>query len=265
MGMGVVMNTNTGRLIWAALAFGVMTAPAAALPARLGLGVTSDLPSAGHLTEGGYTAPPAAFVEYCGKYSSQCTMSGSGVVELDASRWAQLRDVQYSVNARITSKVEAKGEDHWDVGVSAGDCDDYAVTKRAELIDRGWPSSALTLTVGFLPNGEGHLVLVARTDRGEFLLDNLRSDVVAADRVHYRWVARQSSVHPKLWVRVNGAKHDDLLLAKVRRDRDDARNQTTPAAFVSSRPEKSEVTGQIAKPAAPSSAASTLDAFLLNR
>ena len=259
------MNTKTGHLIWAALALGVMSAPAAALPARLGLGITSDLPSAGHLTEGGYTAPPAAFVEYCGKYSSQCTMSGSGAVELDASRWAQLRDVQASVNARIAVKSDAKGEDHWDIGVSAGDCDDYAVTKRAELIDRGWPSSALALTVGFLPNGEGHLVLVARTDRGEFLLDNLRSEVVAADRVHYRWVARQSSVHPKLWVRVNGAKHDDLLLAKARRDRDEARNQTTPAAFVASRPEKSEVTGQIAKPSASSSAASTLDAFLLNR
>jgi len=89
------------------------------------------------------------------------------------------------------------------------------VEKRKELIDRGWPTNALSLSVAFIRSGEAHLLLVVRTDRGDFALDNLRSRVVAADRTGYRWVARQSTIHPRLWVRVDGILPDNFMVAKA--------------------------------------------------
>lgn len=58
-------------------------------------------------------------------------------------------------------------------------------------------------------------MLTVRTDHGDFVLDNLRSRVVAADRTGYRWVARQSSIHPRLWVRIDGVARETIQVAKA--------------------------------------------------
>ncbi len=41
-----------------------------------------------------------------------------------------------------------------------GNCHDYAVTKRHELIRQGWPAASLRLAVAYTPSGIGHLVVV---------------------------------------------------------------------------------------------------------
>lgn len=261
--MGVVMNSNLIRAVSAAALFAAMVQSASALPARLGLGVgaSGGVPVAGHLVEGRYTMPPAAFVEYCGNWSSQCDGGGAGrAMALDGDRWEELRRVNASVNGRIQPKADPVHEDHWTLGVDAGDCDEYAVQKRQALADRGWPASALALTVARLSNGDAHLVLVVRTDRGEFVLDNLRQDVVAADRANYRWLMRQSAMHPKLWVRVNGSAHESIDVARLRRE--EAATVATPAAV---RADPTEVTGGTPKAAAKADTQSTLMNYLLNR
>ena len=53
-----------------------------------------------------------------------------------------------------------------------GDCEDYALLKQKLLIERGWPSSSLLMTVVRDEKGEGHAVLTARTSQGDFVLDN---------------------------------------------------------------------------------------------
>jgi len=243
-GMGVVMNGYLGRLLGTAFALGLMAQQASALPARIGLGLQDGgLPIGGHLVDGSSTAAPAAFVEFCMNYATECQGSRDGSeMALDVARWTELQTINASVNQRIVPKPDPVGEDHWTLGVNYGDCDDYAVQKRQALEERGWPRNALSLTAAYLPNGEGHLVLVVRTDRGEFVLDNLRDAVLAADRVHYRWVARQSAQHPQLWVRVNGSRHDGLQMVKLRHDEQPA--VVTPVA-ASANP--TETTGGIVK------------------
>jgi predicted transglutaminase-like cysteine proteinase len=270
-GMGVIMHKSFGRLLVATVGLGLMVQQASALPARIGLGIQDGgLPIAGHLVDGSTTAAPAAFVEFCMNYSSQCQGSrGGSEMALDAARWAELQSINASVNQRIVAKSDPVGEDHWTLGVNYGDCDDYAVQKRQALEERGWSPNALSLTAAYLPSGEGHLVLVVRTDRGEFVLDNLRDTVLAADRVHYRWVARQSPQHPQLWVRVNGSRHDGLQMVKLRHD-----EQSVAVTQVAASANPTETTGGIvkvepkaeatveAKSATPDA---TLQNYLLNR
>lgn len=261
--MGVHMNSKLTGVVSAAVLLAATVQSASALPARLGLGfgASGDVPVAGHLVEGRFTMPPAAFVEYCNNWSSQCDGGGGGQpMALDGDRWEELRRVNASVNGRIQPKADPAHEDHWTLGADAGDCDEYAVQKRQALADRGWPASALTLTVARLSNGDGHLVLVVRTDRGEFVLDNLRQDVVAADRANYRWLMRQSAMHPKLWVRVNGSAHESIDVARLRREEQPV--AATPAAM---RADPADVTGATPKASVRSDSQSTLMNYLLNR
>ena len=214
--MGIVMSNKFRSAVFALFALGAMAEPASALPGRIGQGVLSVLPSGGHLADGAITAAPRAFDAFCDTWVDQCAADGgSTVVALDDARWAELEAVNGRVNRHIRSQADDTGTDVWTIGASEGDCDDYAVEKRKALIDRGWPTAALSLSVAFIRTGEAHLLLVVRTDRGDFALDNLRSRVVAADRTGYRWIARQSTIHPRLWVRVDGILPDRSMVASV--------------------------------------------------
>jgi predicted transglutaminase-like cysteine proteinase len=83
-----------------------------------------------------------------------------------------------------------------------GDCVQYALLKRHELLMRGWPSGALHLTTAVTPQAEGHLVLVVSTNEGDWVLDNLHANVVPWESLPYRWVARQQGPSFKDWVSV---------------------------------------------------------------
>jgi predicted transglutaminase-like cysteine proteinase len=50
-------------------------------------------------------------------------------------------------------------------GPSSGDCNDYAVTRRHDLIARGWPARSLLLAEVITSWGEHHLVVVVAHQR----------------------------------------------------------------------------------------------------
>jgi predicted transglutaminase-like cysteine proteinase len=92
--------------------------------------------------------------------------------------------------------------EEWTVSPQAGDCNDYSVTKRHEMLARGWPSSALLLSEVVTPKGEHHLVLVARLEEDDLVLDNLNNDVRPVGSTRYRWVRAQSPTNPRSWSEV---------------------------------------------------------------
>ena len=112
-------------------------------------------------------------------------------------RTRALDAVQREVNAalRPASDREAFGlAEHWTpvAGVGGrGDCDDYALTKLHRLVRLGWPRDALRLTSATLPDAQEHLVLAVRTDRGDYVLDNLRPAPLPWTALPYRWVAQE--------------------------------------------------------------------------
>ena len=65
-----------------------------------------------------------------------------------------------------------------------------------------WVTSALLVTVVFDEVGDGHAVLIARTDRGELVLDNKAESVRLWYQTAYRFVKRQSAADPNRWVAV---------------------------------------------------------------
>ena len=101
----------------------------------------------------GGVLPPFAFIQMCVRNPSSCkdhkgnlAVAKNGKVKLNAKLQSQLASVNARVNSRMIA-VSDKGADKWAVGGKRGDCEDFALTKRAMLIAAGWPSRALSMTV----------------------------------------------------------------------------------------------------------------------
>jgi predicted transglutaminase-like cysteine proteinase len=132
-------------------------------------------------------------------------------ITLTAQRLSELQQVNYHVNSTITevSDLEQYGrEDLWTLPTSGkGDCEDFALLKRKLLADRGWPATALLVTAVQTAEGEPHAVLVARTDHGDYALDNKRSDIRPVEATGYVILSQQSQTSPGKWISAGtGAK-----------------------------------------------------------
>lgn len=93
--------------------------------------------------------------------------------------------------------------ERWVYPTVAGDCEDYALAKRRALTDAGWRTSVLLLSVVSQLNGEGHAVLLVRTDRGDLILDNQDEDIRRWNETPYLYVKRQSQQDPTRWVTIS--------------------------------------------------------------
>src|SRR5262249_14901937 len=87
----------------------------------------------------------------------------------------------------------------WTIAPLAGDCNDYAVTKRHELLRSGLPAKALRLAVVKTKSGSGHLVLLAATTQGDLVLDHLTEEILPWQSTDYRWMKIESVGDPKVW------------------------------------------------------------------
>lgn len=145
------------------------------------------------------TGAPFAHVVFCSKYQEECISSGDrAAVALSPARMEELAAVNSEVNAQIIARDDPL-EDTWTLFPRTGDCEDFVVSKRHELIARGWPASALRLAIGTTSTNEGHMVLVARTDQGDFVLDNRVDHVQRWRDADLSWKSIQSSTDPRIW------------------------------------------------------------------
>jgi predicted transglutaminase-like cysteine proteinase len=151
---------------------------------------------------------PMAYTRFCLRHSEDCERQGlefrHRIVAPTAERWFELATVNRQVNRDIVPKSEQGGlsAEEWRLHPKAGNCKDYAVTKRHELLAQGWPSSALLLSEVVMRTGEHHMVLVVRTDEDDLVLDNLDADIRPVESTPYQWIRIQSTSNPKFWLRV---------------------------------------------------------------
>jgi predicted transglutaminase-like cysteine proteinase len=112
--------------------------------------------------------------------------------------------VNRDVNRAIRPQENLNGvmAEEWLVAPREGDCNDYAVTKRHELLKRGLPSSALRLSVTRTAAGVGHLVLLVATTKGDFVMDSLADAIQPWQTTDYRWLKIQSARDPNYWVEI---------------------------------------------------------------
>ena len=154
----------------------------------------------------GNARSPIGWLEFCSQHSEDCAAASSSGREaaLTANAWKDLVRVNKWVNDNIKPMTDAE---HWGVvekwsypDDGFGDCEDYVLLKRKMLMQAGWPRHALLITVVREPSGNGHAVLTAKTDKGEFILDNQNEEILLWSDTTYRYVKRQSQSDPNVWV-----------------------------------------------------------------
>ena len=153
----------------------------------------------------GDTLPPIGYVNFCRERAEECRPSGrfADRVQLTGAKLRELKTVNRSVNDAVApiTDLELYGKvEVWTYPVKEGDCEDYVLLKRRILIERGWPESTLLITVVRDENNEGHAVLTVRTDRGDLVLDNKQSQVLAWADTPYTFVKQQSARNPLVWI-----------------------------------------------------------------
>ena len=203
----------TKKNVWGFVAFAasmVLSATAHAQVQQLpkpkaGIAV-AKLPATTNAVPTGDARPVWGWVDFCRRLPAECRGAGARAQEirLDGATWNALVEVNRSINAAIEPITD---QDHWGVpdrwdfpSDGKGDCEDYVLLKRKVLAERGFPRQALLVTVVIDHNGDGHAVLTVKTDHGDFVLDNMRDDVLAWVKTGYRFVKRQSQDDPNRWV-----------------------------------------------------------------
>ena len=161
-----------------------------------GVSIAGESGSGAQMTTRGGAAPPVGFLVFCLKNPSQCRGGGSAQVTLSDEMMATLNSVNRAVNRSIRPRNERA--DRWEINVRVGDCEDYALTKRARLMALGLPASALRIATARTRSGVGHAVLVVRTNEGDFVLDNLSSRIQVWNQTGLRWIA-MSGANPRSW------------------------------------------------------------------
>jgi len=159
---------------------------------------------------GGKTSIPYGWVDFCGRRPEECQVPvlPAADIKLTAATWDTLDRINREVNGYIVpeSNLDHWGttQDHWDYPVDGkGDCKIYALFKRKLLLDAGFPRQALLMTVVYDLDGAGHAILTVKTDKGDFILDNLVDNIRSWDATGYYFLKRQSQENPNVWLSLN--------------------------------------------------------------
>ena len=168
------------------------------------------------------TSSPIGWVEFCERTQKDCNVPSMrpANVALDETSWREMVRINAAVNREIKAVTDM---DHhgvvelWSYPEDGkGDCEDYVLEKRRRLMRAGFPRQSLLITVVRDKEGLGHAVLMVKTDRGDFILDNQAAKVLAWSDTGYRFIKRQAQETPNRWVSLGG--FDTATVAGTRRD-----------------------------------------------
>ncbi|WP_052600439.1 transglutaminase-like cysteine peptidase [Microvirga lotononidis] len=155
-------------------------------------------PSSVPITSVGSARPLQGWSDFCAKYRSECAVNASepDTIEMTPQIWKTIVSVNQRVNSTIKAVTDA---DHWGVvdvwgfpDDGKGDCEDFQLLKRKLLAEAGLPRRAMRMTVVIDELGEGHAVLMVRTSRGDFVLDNKKNAILPWHQTGYVYIKRES-------------------------------------------------------------------------
>ncbi|MFC7396558.1 transglutaminase-like cysteine peptidase [Chelatococcus sp. GCM10030263] len=194
------------RVVFTVFAAGLMAVVSNGASAQSRHAAIPNFPVIQAAVETGSARAPIGWVDFCRKNPADCQGHDGAATEvlLTAKSWRLL----VNVNTRVNKAIEPISDlDHWGIVESwdyptdgKGDCEDYVLEKRKELIKAGLPREALLVTVVRDLDDEGHAVLTVRTDRGDLVLDNKRQQILSWAATGYHFLKRQSAAGPDLWV-----------------------------------------------------------------
>jgi predicted transglutaminase-like cysteine proteinase len=163
---------------------------------------------------------PVGYVDFCGRGESECQFRGGKVESLaiTTENWDDLVQINRYVNTKIrpVSDMELYHKpDYWTYPTTAGDCEDYVLLKKKYLVDLGFNPDQLLITVVLDENREGHAVLTVVTNKGDYVLDNRRMEILRWDQTGYLYLKRQSQPAANEWVSLQKSAPQIIVATKA--------------------------------------------------
>jgi predicted transglutaminase-like cysteine proteinase len=140
---------------------------------------------------------PLGYLLMCVELPEECEAGGASSIVVTDEIEVTLAQINSRVNHAIVP-LRDEGADVWTVNASAGDCEDYVLAKRHQLIALGLPPSALRIAYVKTRAQEGHAILIVKTGAEDLVLDNLSSTVEPLNESGYRIIS-MSGPDPLVW------------------------------------------------------------------
>lgn len=148
---------------------------------------------------------PAGAQNLCGRYPWACQTSAQPT-RISASGLDIAVTVNRQINRQVTSisdQAQYGRTEHWALPTGrGGDCEDFALIKKKRLIEAGLDPQMLLVSTVLDRNRNAHAVLVIRTVQGDFVLDNLRDEVLPWRQTGYTFLRMQDPAQPGRWTAV---------------------------------------------------------------
>ena len=196
--MGGVGSRSVRALANCLAAAGVFLVFGAASASAQTLAALPNAATIGKVESVGTARPVQGWVKFCERYAGECDLSTAeaSTITLNAKTWKTLNIVNRKVNTTIKPRTDMEHwgvVDRWDLPEDGyGDCEDFQLLKRKILVEQyGMPRRAFRMTVVIDEQGEGHAVMMVRTDEGDLILDNKRSAILPWHETGYIYVKRE--------------------------------------------------------------------------
>ena len=163
----------------------------------------SELPSIG--LDRKIEAPSGAKT-LCKDYSWACASARSSGLSV-----AQENQIVKTINTRVNRRIRAVSDqsqygtkEYWTLPTQgSGDCEDFALQKKFELVQNGLDPTKLLIATVLDTNRNGHAVLVYRSSEGDLVLDNVTNRIKTWKETRYLFLRIQDPIHPDRWVQVS--------------------------------------------------------------
>lgn len=147
-------------------------------------------------------APPDGFAGLCDRYRWACARNGggNGASSDDVKLAGKInRQVNRSTHS-ISDRRQYGREEVWALPTArGGDCEDFVLLKKRELIRHGVAPERLLIATVLDRKRGSHAVLVLRTDQGDMVLDNVRNQILPWWRTGYSFIRIQNPSRPTQW------------------------------------------------------------------
>ncbi|CAD0185603.1 hypothetical protein RUESEDTHA_02496 [Ruegeria sp. THAF57] len=151
--------------------------------------------------------PPSGARQLCRQYAWACS-STSSISLTTQQEMRIINRVNRQVNAttrEVTDQSQYRTVERWALPTSrGGDCEDFALLKKRDLIRAGIDPSKLLIATVLDTQRQAHAVLVYRSAGGDLVLDNLTNSIKPWSATRYLFLRMQDPRKPSNWVGIYG-------------------------------------------------------------
>ncbi|WP_282151246.1 transglutaminase-like cysteine peptidase [Ruegeria atlantica] len=151
--------------------------------------------------------PPSGAQQLCRQYAWACANKAS--VRMTSQQEMQIIErINRQVNATtraVSDQTQYRTTERWALPTTrGGDCEDFALLKKRDLIRAGVDPNKLLIATVLDTRRNAHAVLVYRSARGDLVLDNLTNRIKPWSATRYLFLRMQDPTKPSHWVGVYG-------------------------------------------------------------